>query len=238
MKRALICMSLFTLACQPTTPGARTEVRNVAGAELAPTSAASTETTAADEPASDDTFAFPDDSGGKILSRILPPGAPGKLPAAAKTGPLTRTRPMALEQPEVTSNPPNPSLPRLSPAKHAALRPRLPAETSPLFNLREEIDTPRRPELPESERIRTPSRDVNLPIDLPVQARYSPDRAPLEDPTAELSLEKALSHPAPLRTEPAPFVRINLPEPFENRASVSSTTPEPGIVAPTPMPPK
>jgi hypothetical protein len=230
-------MSLFMLACQPTTPGARTEVRNVAEVELAPTSANALETAAADEPASDDTFAFPDDSGGKILSRILPPGAPERLPAA-KTGPLTRTRLKALEQPEATSNPPIPTLPKLPPAKRTALHPHLPAEPTPLFDLREEIDTPRRPELPESERIRTPSRDVSLPIELPLQSRYSPDRAPTDDPTAEMSLEKALSQPQPLRTEQAPFVRINLPEPFENRASVRSSTPEPGLVTPTPMPPK
>jgi hypothetical protein len=226
------------LACRPTA-APRVEVKEAAATEASQSLAAQTEAAPAEEPPPPPaTFEFADDTGGKILSRILPPNEPAKMPADAKTGPLARTRPGALERPDVPANPPVKALPKLPPAARSSLRPHLPAEKDPLAGGGAEIDVPRRPELPESGLIRTPSRDVNLPIDLPIQSRYTADRAPLDDATAEFSLEQAVRRPQPLRETPAPFVRINLPEPFENRASVKTAVPEPGVAAPTPMPPK
>ena len=238
MKRVFLGVCLLMLACRPTA-SPRVEVQETATSQTTPSLAAQAEAAPAEEPPPPPaTFEFADDTGGKILSRILPPSEPARMPADAKTGPLARTRPTGLERPDVPTNPPVRALPKLPPATRSSLRPHLPAEKDPLAGIGNEVAVPRRPELPESGLIRTPSRDVNLPIDLPIQSRYTADRAPLDDPTAEFSLEKAISRPQPLRETPAPFVRINLPEPFENRASVKTALPEPGVAAPTPMPPK
>lgn len=235
MKRLLVGVCLFMAACGPTPSPPRVEVKETTTQSLA----APADAEPADEPQpAPATFEFADDTGGKILSRILPPGEPAKMPPDAKTGPQARSRPVAIEQPDAPTSPPITMLPKLPPATRSSLRPHLPAEKDPLAGLLQEVDTPRRPELPEGGLIRTPSRDVNLPIDLPNQSRYLADRAPLDDPTADFSLEQATNRPQPLRETPAPFIRINLPEPFENRASVKAVVPEPGVSAPTPLPPK
>jgi hypothetical protein len=85
---------------------------------------------------------------------------------------------------------------------------------------------------------RTPSRDPNTPVDLPVQATYKLDRASLDDPTADYSVGQAQGGELRQRDKKAAFVRINLPEPFENRVEIRTTLPEPPLVAPVPQPPK
>jgi hypothetical protein len=83
-----------------------------------------------------------------------------------------------------------------------------------------------------------PSRDLNQPVDLPVLATYKLDRASLDDPTMEYSVQQAQGGDLRQREKKAPFVRVNLPDPFENRMEIRSTLPEPPIVAPVPQPPK
>jgi hypothetical protein len=243
MKQVLIGVCLLAMACQPTKPAPRIDVKEAE--TLATTqSLAAAQTPAEVEPAEQPvalpagTFAFGDDSAGRILGRVLPPSEHAKLPADSKAEPRPRRELPALERPETPTAPLSTSLPTLPQAKRPALRPHGLPDATPLIDMIEEITTPQRRELPDGERIRTPSRDVNLPIDLPTQARFQPDRAPLEDPTTDLSVEKANAQPSPLRTTPAPFVKVNLPEPFEHRASVKSVSTEPGIVTPVPMPPK
>jgi len=43
---------------------------------------------------------------------------------------------------------------------------------------------------------------------------------PLTDPTAEVSLAAVVAQPVPVRTTRAPFVRFNLPDPFEHAQAV------------------
>ena len=229
MTEILICAALFGLACQPSTPPP-VEVAAVEIQEAKPVEAAA--------PAASGAFVFANDASGKILSRVLPPTKPAQLPATAQGEPKPRRGLPGLERPEVATAAPPTTLPASPKAKSPPLRPRLLPDGTPLIDLLPDIATPQRLELPAGERIRTPSRDVNLPIEMPTQARYQTDRAPLEDPTADLSVEKANSQPSPVRSTPAPFVRVNLPEPFENRAAVKTATPEPPVVAPVPMPPK
>lgn len=81
--------------------------------------------------------------------------------------------------------------------------------------------------------IRMPSVDVNQPLPIPILARPQKDRASLADPGLEASLQAAIRPVAAVRNHPAPFVPINLPDPFENvRAGQLRNPPEE-----SPMPP-
>ena len=70
------------------------------------------------------------------------------------------------------------------------------------------------------QRVRVPSADVNQPIPLPILAKPSAERAPLDDATAEASNAAALSTTTPERTKPMPFLKLTLSDPFENRRPV------------------
>lgn len=70
------------------------------------------------------------------------------------------------------------------------------------------------------QRVRVPSVDVNQPIPLPILAKPSADRAPLDDATTEASNAAVLSARTPERTKPMPFLKLTLPDPFENRRPV------------------
>jgi hypothetical protein len=70
-------------------------------------------------------------------------------------------------------------------------------------------------------RVRVPSVDVNQPIPLPMLAKPSADRAPLDDATGEASNAAALSATTPERMKPVPFLKLTLPDPFENRRPVA-----------------
>lgn len=179
-----------------------------------------------------------DDLGSKVVARTLEPPQTPKVPMGRRTKPLPWRGLVALERPELPLAEPLTNVISLPPAKTKAPRPRLLADIAPLIEYTAEPAPPQRLDMPPAQLIRTPSRDVNLPIDLPAQANWKPDRAGLDDPAAEFALESAQSAASPLREQPAPFVPVNLPEPFPNRASVTAPAPEPPVVAATPQPPK
>jgi hypothetical protein len=85
---------------------------------------------------------------------------------------------------------------------------------------------------PAGKRTRLPSVDVNQPLPLPLLAQPVPDRAPLDDATGEASHTAALAAAPPRRGTPAPFLRLGLPDPFENRlpprATMEEVLPAPG----------
>src|SRR5262249_53069506 len=81
---------------------------------------------------------------------------------------------------------------------------------------------PQAPSLAVRPRVRIPSPDVREPIALPFLGQRRREGFPAEDPTAEWSLSAALAAPLPTRTSPAPFLRLNLPEPYESRQPGSS----------------
>jgi hypothetical protein len=68
--------------------------------------------------------------------------------------------------------------------------------------------------------VRVPSVDVNKPSGLPVLAKPSADRAPVEDVTTAASNAAVVRDTLPARTKPAPFLRLTIPEPYENRRPV------------------
>src|SRR5262249_55027463 len=63
-----------------------------------------------------------------------------------------------------------------------------------------------------------------------ILAQAVPDRAPLTDPSGEASLALLLAQPIPVRTTPAPFVRLSVPDPFANH-QVLAWPPEDGLPA-------
>jgi hypothetical protein len=114
--------------------------------------------------------------------------------------------------------PPNQGqVPRLpSQRKGPPVRPRPLPDELPLAGTRPE--PPQEPQFHTGDRVRLPGPDVNHPVPLPVLAAPAPDRTAFEDPTADLSATAALSAAVPAREAPAPFTKVSLPDPFENRA--------------------
>lgn len=69
-------------------------------------------------------------------------------------------------------------------------------------------------------RLRLPSVDVNVVPPLPFLGKPIADRASTADATEEASTRLATSAVMPRRTAPAAFVKIDLPDPFENRKAM------------------
>ena len=187
------------------------------------------------------TFTFPADDGGKILGRILPPMPPAPLgPLPARTA-SERALPAFLAAPDASSMPatvtprPYPQPMRIAP-RPTPLPDRVPFDLS----LRE-LDRPEIIVLPVGGLTRIDPLDVKSPVDLPILARPTPDRAPLDDPTAEFTAKSVINANLPLRVTLALFVKVNLPDPFENAeaAKVKLTIPDdPAKALGSPPPPK
>lgn len=86
--------------------------------------------------------------------------------------------------------------------------------------------------------VRWPSPDVSEPPPLPVLAKPSADRVPVSDPAPETSVAAALAGRPPLRTTPAPFVRVNLPDPFEHSLTGRLLSPPAELPGPPVAPPR
>jgi hypothetical protein len=183
----------------------------------------------ADQPAASP---FAGDRGAKLVSGLLRPSE-AAFDARART-PLRLPSLTGLEDPQL----PLPALPAGSPrpAERAAsqgLRPGPLPESLPLASHRARPDAPRPVEFSGTVTVRFPKVDLNAPPPLPILATPRPDRAPLTDLAPGLSAAAVLAEPIPLRTTPAPFVRLNLPDPFEHANAVRL----PGPVAEQPTPP-
>lgn len=162
-------------------------------------------------------FTFPDDAGGILLAKVLPPKdletphsdrrrAPHRSIRSSFDGPPSLPLPSTLA-----------TLPRLKDGgKHSVLRPRLVAEET-LGSSTDALPLPQTPALPDTGRIRVPSADVNRPIPLPILAHPVSDRASLDDPTLDASSTAALAAPMPPRTNKAPFLKQTLPDPYDHR---------------------
>jgi len=188
------------------------------------------------------TFRFPDDSGGKALAQMLAPPAPPKLPPDEPARPRERKVPGLLDVSRLQSTDPGAPVPRLSLPGSNGLRPtalpdRVPSHLGGVFP-----SLPERAELPTGPLTRREGPDVTRPLEAPILSpRPVADRAPLTDPTLEFTARSVISPSLPLRTEPAGFVRINLPDPFEHAAAAKPRTPvveDPNRVLGTVPPPK
>jgi hypothetical protein len=185
-------------------------------------------------------FRFPAGPGGKQLADLLTPSEKISPPSDRSTpGPLRFSPPPTLEKMEPPLPPNMADVPRL-PLEPLSppLRPRLLPEEPPLYRVRLEAAGPQRLGLPAGILVRVPSPDVDRPVPLPVLAQESPDRAPLDDPTGEASVALALEALIPQRVNPAPFLRLTLPDPFEHSEVVRLRTPPPEAPTPPGEPPK
>lgn len=188
------------------------------------------ETSRADEPAIKKTvvrgqadesegnrFTFPDDAGGVLLAKVLPP-KPVELMRPERPEQPRRSSSSAFMKPPALPLPPShaalPSLP--DEEKRTPLRPRLVLEET-LDGLPDVPELPKPLSLPAGARVRVPSIDVNQPIPLPMLSRPVPERASLDDPTLEASAAAALAAPILSRTSKAPFLRLTLPDPYDRR---------------------
>jgi len=171
-------------------------------------------------------FAFPDDAGGKTLSKTLTPAAPPPMPAAAPAVPKERKLPPFLDSPspplpDAASSPPRLGLPPIKDVRPVPLPDRVPLDLGGVVP-----SLPARPEIATGPLTRAEGRDVSKPADLPILSpKAVADRAPLADPTADFTAASVINPNLPLRTEPAGFVRINLPDPFENSDAARVRTP-------------
>lgn len=162
-------------------------------------------------------FAFPDDGGGKLLAKTLPPTVPPLRSSFALAGPTPRRLPAFLDTPSVPSADAVVAVPRLPLPAAKEVRP------TPLPDRVPTHFTPDRPTLPERGEFATgpltkdAGPDVARPADVPVlSAKPVADRASLADPTTEFTARSVISPTLPLRTDPVGFLRFNLPDPFEH----------------------
>ena len=186
------------------------------------------------------TFAFPDDAGGKALAKTLPPTVPPPMSSATPAAPRERKLPGYLDAPtpplpDAASAPPRLALTPTPDPRPVPLPDRVPLDLGGVIP-----DLPARPEIHTGLLTRTEGRDPSQPAELPpLSPKPVPDRAPLADPTAEFTAASVISPKLPLRTEVTGFVRINLPDPFENADAAKVRTPvveDPNRVLPNPPP--
>jgi hypothetical protein len=170
------------------------------------------------------TFRFPEDKGGPLLQRLLSP--PETLPPEKVARPQPRRMSKTIEQPRLPLPGvvmlPSPSLER----KQTTPPPQLLTPEPPLLGGPEAVlSLPQSHEFPVGERLRMPSADVEQPAALAPMAQPLPDRGALLDPSLAASRSSVLEAPLPERTTPAPFLRLTLPDPFENRDTVRLRSP-------------
>ena len=73
--------------------------------------------------------------------------------------------------------------------------------------------------------MRVETVDVNQPVPLPILAQPLADRVPVDDPTTTASMVAALAAIPPPRSQPTPFVRLSLPDPFELAVTIRLRAP-------------
>ncbi len=162
-------------------------------------------------------FTFPDDDGGALLAKVLPPQdvettRPERTPSPPRSSASDFLKPPTLPLP--SSHATLPHLPVDS--KRSPLHPRLIFDETQ-SSLPDPPPLPQTPSLPDNGRIRVPSPDVNRPIPLPIRTLPVSDRASLDDPTMDASTAAATATPIPPRTRKAPFLQLTLPDPFDRR---------------------
>jgi len=184
----------------------------------------------------DEQFPFPADREGRLLAENLRPS--DQMPPLAddkKVGPKRPPGPAKLENPDVPlpavtiGRPPSIVLEK---GRGKPVRPRLLEAEAPLLRHRMEVDHPATIKLPASPKVAWPSPDINDPIPLPILARPVVDRPSLDDPSGDASQSAAMASSVPDRTTRAPFLRLNLPDPFEHRNAIRLRTPPTEITLP------
>jgi hypothetical protein len=167
--------------------------------------------------------ALTDDGAGKLLSELMTPGSPAfRVPLQQKSlGERPLPANIVRPDPPAAANTLNPArCPAPTPAelRPIALLERVPMDLAPLV-----VDVPQRIEFTVGILSKLPAADAKQAVPLPTLARRSLDRGSLEDPTTEFTAQSIISNKLPLRSLPAPFVKVDLPNPFENAEAVKVT---------------
>jgi hypothetical protein len=162
-------------------------------------------------------FRLPNDDGGKLLGKVLPPRQqPGPLNNPGRERNRSTKAPH-FEPTEVALPRSEGMVPRLrEPRRERKLQPHLLTEEE-LGGPFDAPAVPQRPSFTPGERTRIELESSAVPPPLPIMGRPVPDRASLDDPTTDVSTEAALAAPLPRRTAPAPYQRLGVPDPYENR---------------------
>jgi hypothetical protein len=181
-------------------------------------------------PAAGEPFAFPRDPAGVLLSKRLHPENTLSGPGDRRTEPVPRPTPRFLEvQPGPSAVPPAPGLVPPLPQKAYGLgqRPHLVTEELPP-NPVEAVALPQPIVLATTARTRVEAPDVNAPPRLPILAQAISERASLDDATSDASMNFVLAAAMPQRGVMVPFLRLSIPDPYENRRPLTlSLPPEP-----------
>ena len=193
---------------------------NLSAAEPTPHSAKD-----ADKDAEAPPFHFPDDAGGVLLAKVLPPTEVKGALDASNAGPRRLPTPTGLDAPPLNL-PPSQALPPRAPAERnrKPLAPHLTVDETLGLNRNDPLP-PQPRGFAVGDRIRLPSVDANQPDPLPILARPTVDRASLDDPTIEASAEAATAALMPQRTKAIPYFRVTLPDPYDNRRPLSFPVP-------------
>jgi hypothetical protein len=184
--------------------------------------------------------AFADDGAGKLLSQLMMPGSPAFRARLEQKGPGERPPPTSIARPDppatgvalIPATYPSPAAAEL---RRVVLAERVPADFAPLVNV------PQRTEFVVAFIPGIPAPDAKRRVALPILARPTLDRASLEDPTADFTAQSIVNNKFPPRSTPAPFIRVNLPDPFENAEAVKVKTiikEDPLTAVGNPPPPK
>lgn len=192
-------------------------------------------------PASPPAFTFPSDSTGRELPRVVTPQAPTPLPVERfGAAPSARTPPARVVDPDPIGKT-RYTRPPVLPGKSAGLSlPATPAERVPLdLGIGAKVATTR-PTLPESPGIAQKAPDLTIPPPLTPLARQVPDRAGVDDPTAEPGNAIIASQSPNWSLIQAAFLKVGLPDPFELADQVRpkvDPAAEPGLM-PVPVNPQ
>lgn len=158
-------------------------------------------------------FRFPDDAGGKAVAAALAPS----VPAEASVGVTAKPRPRAsdLDRGEVPLPKVAAAVPKAPPPKAKSPKPTPPAERVPADLGQAAAADPAAVRLTDRGLVRAASPPAPTAADVPPLARQVPDRASLDDPTAEIAAARVVFSAMPVPFAPSWFVRFTIPDPFE-----------------------
>lgn len=236
MKRFSLLMIVLAGCGKPSVPG-NASVVPIAAAEQA---VAKDDASKKDAPATSQ-FRFSSDEAGQRFEKLLPPVPLARLEPLPLKVPSERGLPASITQPTLSTSEAFQGTVRYPSATTIVVRPMALPDRVPIDLARIQIDRPEVLNFPVGGLTKRETPDVKLPTALPILAKPIPDRASLDDPTTEFTAESIINKNLPLRSTTAPFVKVNLPDPFENApaAKVKVTIPDdPAKALGTVPPPK
>lgn len=161
-------------------------------------------------------FAFPGGEAGKRLSDALASGGKVGELDRERRGVRPRVLPSYLNPESGLTVAPEFPARRLSGVAAAPVRPMPTPDRVPVDFSRVDVPLPEMPTFAVGPLMSNPGLDFRLPAPVQTLARYAPERASLEDPTGDFIPAMVVNPALPLKEVVAPFVRLTLPDPFEN----------------------